>query len=126
MYEIGRLCLKIAGRDAGKECVIIDVLKDNYVMIDGATRRRKCNTAHLEPTNKVIKIKKKATHAYVIKEFKKLKIAVFDTKPKKASTKPKKVRKKKVEETKKAETPKKKTESKKVEKPAKKEVKKKK
>ena len=72
MYEIGRLCVKLAGRDAGKKCVIIDILKDNYVMIDGSTRRRKCNTAHLEPLNQVIKIKKKATNAEVIKAFKKL------------------------------------------------------
>ena len=93
MYKVGRLCVKLAGRDAGKKCVIVDVLKDNYVMIDGATRRRKCNTAHLEPLNKVIKIKKNATHIEVVKEFKKLKIKVLETKPKKALARPKKARK---------------------------------
>ncbi|MBW2985093.1 50S ribosomal protein L14e [Candidatus Woesearchaeota archaeon] len=97
MYEVGRLCVKIAGRDAGKKCVIVDVLKDNYVMIDGTTRRRKCNTAHLEPLDKVIKIKKNASHADVVKEFKKLKIEVKTTKPKKAASRPKKVRKKEAE-----------------------------
>lgn len=93
MYEIGRLCVKLAGRDAGKTCVIVDILKDNYVIIDGATRRRKCNITHLEPLDKIIKIKKKATHANVEKEFKKLKIDVLNTKPKKPTSRPKKVRK---------------------------------
>ena len=93
MYKVGRLCVKLAGRDAGKKCVIVDVLKDNYVMIDGSTRRRKCNITHLEPLNKVIKIKKKATHAEIAKAFKKLKLPINSTKPKKTTSKPKKVRK---------------------------------
>ena len=93
MYELGRLCVKIAGRDAGKKCVIVDILKENYVLIDGATRRKRCNTAHLEPLDKIIKIKKKATHADVAKEFKKLKIEILNTKPKKAVSKPKKEKK---------------------------------
>ena len=93
MYKVGKLCVKLAGRDAGKTCIIVDVLKDNYVMIDGGTRRRKCNTNHLEPLDKIIKIKKKATHADVIKEFKKLKLPVNTTKPKKTASKPKKERK---------------------------------
>ena len=28
MFDIGRVCMKIAGRDAGKKCVIIDVVDD--------------------------------------------------------------------------------------------------
>jgi len=52
MYEIGRICIKIAGRDAGRECVIVDVLKDKFMLIDGNVRRRKCNVIHLEPTKK--------------------------------------------------------------------------
>ena len=27
MIEIGRICVKLAGRDAGGECVVVDVLK---------------------------------------------------------------------------------------------------
>ena len=67
MYKVGRLCVKLAGRDAGKKCVIVDVLKDNYVMIDGATRRRKCNIAHLEPLDKCIKIKRLNILFFIIK-----------------------------------------------------------
>ena len=52
MLTVGRLCIKIAGRDAGKQCVIVDVLDHNKVLIDGLTRRRPCNILHLEPMNK--------------------------------------------------------------------------
>ena len=58
MIEIGRLCLKIAGRDAGKKCLIVDILDHKFVLIDGETRRRKCNALHLEPMNQSIKIEK--------------------------------------------------------------------
>ena len=96
LMEIGRLCVKIAGRDAGRKCVVVDALSNNYVLIDGQTRRRKCNIAHLEPLKDVIKIKKNASHDTVVSEFKKLNIEVLTTKPRKASERPKKIRKKKV------------------------------
>ncbi len=95
MIEIGRLCMKIVGRDAGKKCVIIDVLDRNYVLIDGEVRRQKCNIKHLESLKNTIKIKKGESHENVVKEFKKLGIQLKTTKPKKAGARPKKVRKKK-------------------------------
>lgn len=61
--------MKIAGRDAGKKCVIVDTDKDR-VLIDGETRRRKCNPAHLEPLEQTLEIKKGAEHADVVKAFK--------------------------------------------------------
>ena len=95
MIEIGRLCIKTAGRDAGCKCVVVDILDDKFVLIDGETRRRKCNILHLEPLKEVIKIKKGAPHEDVKAEFKKLKLGVRETKPKEKKEKPKKVRKKK-------------------------------
>ena len=71
MFQLGRLCVKIAGRDAGLKCVVIDVIDDSYVMIDGQTRRRKCNVKHLEPTDKVLSVKKGVSHDDVVKELKK-------------------------------------------------------
>jgi len=71
MFEIGRLCVKIAGRDAGLKCIVIDKIDDNYVLIDGQTRRRKCNIKHLEPIDKVLKVKKGLAHDEVLKELKK-------------------------------------------------------
>ncbi len=74
MVEIGRVCMKIAGRDAGKIGVIVDVVDDHYVLIDGETRRRKCNISHLELLNKVIKIEKGASHEDVLSALKSSKI----------------------------------------------------
>lgn len=95
MIEIGRLCVKIAGRDAGMKCVIVDVLDDKFVLIDGETRRRKCNVIHLEPLKSSIKIKKNASHADVKGEFEKLGLKARETKPKEKKEKQVKQRGKK-------------------------------
>jgi len=95
MIEIGRICVKIAGRDARHKCVIVDILDNNHVLIDGDVRRRKCNVKHLEPLDKVIKIKKKASHDIIASEFKKLKLPIWSKKSKPKTEKPRKVRKKK-------------------------------
>jgi len=100
MMEIGRLCVKITGRDAGKRCVVVDTMENNLVLIDGETRRRKCNVNHLEPLEKVIKIKKKASHSDIEAEFKKLGLEPRSTKPKPKTERPKKVRKVKPKVTK--------------------------
>ena len=100
MIEVGRLCVKIAGRDAGLKCVVVEILDNNYVLIDGQTRRRKCNIMHLESLKEVVKIKKGASHEEIKKEFDKLNLKVRKTKPKEKKEKPVKVRKKKVAEEK--------------------------
>ena len=96
MIEIGRLCVKIAGRDAGKKAIVIDILDKNFVMIDGEVRRRKCNITHIEPLNKVLKIKKNATPEEVKNVLKTEGIEVKTTKPKKTPARPRIVRKKKI------------------------------
>ena len=93
LYNVGRLCLKIAGRDAGKKCVIIENVDDSFVFVDGATRRKKVNVRHLEPLNTVIEIKEKASHEDVKAAFDKLEIEVWNKKSKKVSERPKQVRK---------------------------------
>jgi large subunit ribosomal protein L14e len=93
MMDVGRLCMKVAGRDAGKTCVIVDVLDKNTVLIDGQTRRRKCNLFHLEPLREVLKIKKGCSHEEVVAAFKKLGLEVLATKPRKAGSKPSRARK---------------------------------
>lgn len=93
MIEIGRLCIKTAGRDAGKKCIIIDILDDKYVLIDGETRRRKCNILHIKPLNQKIEIKKNADHENVAKVLKEIGIETRQTKPKPKTEKPRKKRK---------------------------------
>ncbi len=63
--NIGQVCIKIAGRDAGQKCVIVELLDKTHVLIDGETRRRKCNMAHLELLDQTVSIGKGATHAQV-------------------------------------------------------------
>ncbi|MBW2967187.1 50S ribosomal protein L14e [Candidatus Woesearchaeota archaeon] len=92
MMEVGRLCVKIAGRDAGKKCVIVDTFDDKTVLIDGETRRRKCNLKHLEPLKETLRISKGADHSVIVSEFKKMGIELKETKPRKAAPKPKQIR----------------------------------
>jgi len=92
MYEIGRICLKIAGRDANNMCVVVDNIDDSTVLIDGQTRRKNCNVKHLEPTTKVVNLAKGASHEEVKKALKTLNIEVADKKSKKPSERPKKAK----------------------------------
>lgn len=99
MMEIGRVCVKIAGRNAGNHCVIVDVIGDNFVMIDGNVPRKRCNVKHLEPLNIVLSIKKGASTNSVHEAMKSENIKVFTKKSKaKKAGKPVKQRKKKVKE----------------------------
>ena len=85
IYNVGRLCLKIAGRDAGKKCVIIESIDNAFVLVDGATRRKKVNVKHLEPLATEIDIKEKASHEDVKAAFDKLEIEVWNKKSKKVA-----------------------------------------
>lgn len=50
LVEIGRVCVKKLGRDAGSRAVITRVIDQRFVGIVTATRlrERKCNVSHLE------------------------------------------------------------------------------
>ena len=67
MIEVGQICMKIAGRDAGKLGVIIEILDDTFVTMDGEVRRRKVNIKHIEPIMKKVDIKSKASSSEVLK-----------------------------------------------------------
>ncbi|MEM4389817.1 MAG: 50S ribosomal protein L14e [Candidatus Micrarchaeia archaeon] len=55
---VGRVCLKKAGRDAGKRCVITQLIDQNYVEILSAGRKkaRRCNILHLEPLSEIVDV----------------------------------------------------------------------
>jgi large subunit ribosomal protein L14e len=66
--HIGRVCKKTRGKEAGEVAVIVDIIDENYALVDGPSiKRRRCNFGHLEPTDKVVDIKKGATHEEVVK-----------------------------------------------------------
>ena len=96
MFDVGRVCIKLAGRDAGQKCVVVEVLEGKYVLIDGMTRRRKCNMFHLEPMDQMLDIKKGASHAEIVKAFEGLGHTVKTPTTKAKTTKPLAVRKAKV------------------------------
>ena len=72
MIDVGRVCVKIAGREAGNKCVVVDVIDKNFVTIDGDVRRKKCNISHLEPLDQKIKLEENEDHDSVIKNLKKI------------------------------------------------------
>ena len=79
MLSIGRLCVKTAGREAGKHCVIVKKINEKFVMVTGPkevtnVRRRKCNIHHLEPLMIKIDIKPDASDEEIIKVYEKEKI----------------------------------------------------
>jgi len=52
--EVGRVCVKEFGREAGKKCVIIDVMDKSFVLVTGpkkvtGVRRRRANINHIAP-----------------------------------------------------------------------------
>jgi len=64
--EVGRICVKIVGREAGKKCIIVDVVDKNFALITGpkavsGVKRRRSNINHLKPTTEKIEIKRGAT-----------------------------------------------------------------
>jgi large subunit ribosomal protein L14e len=73
--EVGRICVKILGREAGKKCIIIDIVDKNFVLITGpktvsSIKRRRANIDHLEPTSEKIEIKRGATDEEVTEALK--------------------------------------------------------
>ena len=74
--EVGRVCMKIAGREAGKYCVIVKKLDKAFVLVTGpkaltGVKRRRCNIQHLEVLPYTLEIKEDASDKEVIEAFKK-------------------------------------------------------
>jgi large subunit ribosomal protein L14e len=60
--DIGRVCIKLTGREAEKKCVIIDVLDRNFVLVTGPeVRRRRVNMNHLLPIDEFVNISRNAS-----------------------------------------------------------------
>lgn len=56
--EVGRVCIKTAGREAGEKCVIVDIIDEKFVEVIGTSvKNRRCNINHLEPLETSIEIK---------------------------------------------------------------------
>jgi len=55
--EVGRVCVKISGREAGEKCAIVEVIDDKFVEVVGTNiKNRRCNIKHLEPLDKTVEV----------------------------------------------------------------------
>lgn len=93
LFDVGRVCVKVAGRDAGQRGVIVEILDSHFVLLDGATRRRKVNVNHLEPLDEILALRKGASHEEVSEVFTKKGWKARNTTPKQPSMKPQRNRK---------------------------------
>ena len=64
--EVGRICVKLSGREAGRKCVVVDVVDKSFVFITGpkkvtGVRRRRVNINHVEPLQATVEIKRGAS-----------------------------------------------------------------
>ncbi|MEM1525691.1 MAG: 50S ribosomal protein L14e [Ignisphaera sp.] len=80
--EVGRICVKISGREAGRKCVIVDIIDDNYVLVTGpksinGVKRRRCNINHIEALDIKINISKGALDEEVVKALEESKLIDF-------------------------------------------------
>ena len=80
--EVGRICVKLNGREAGRKCVIVDVIDKNFVLITGpkkltGIRRRRTNVKHLELTTESLEVKKGASDEDVEKVVQRAKKSEF-------------------------------------------------
>ena len=78
--EVGRVAVKIAGRDAGKYCVITKVMNKNFAEITGpkilsGIASQRTNTSHLEATADRVEIKHDAKDEDVLKAVEKAGLA---------------------------------------------------
>ncbi|MEM0084439.1 MAG: 50S ribosomal protein L14e [Candidatus Methanomethylicia archaeon] len=75
--EVGRICVKTRGREAGKKCVIVDIMDDKFVLVTGpkslnGVKRRRSNIKHLEPTEIKIEIKAGASDEEIIEKLREM------------------------------------------------------
>jgi len=73
--EVGRVCVKVAGREYGRKCVIVDVMDKSFVVVTGpkkvtGVKRRRVNINHVAPTEDVIPIKRGASDEEVTQMIK--------------------------------------------------------
>ena len=73
--EIGRVCVKLVGREAGRKCVIVDILDKSFVLVTGpkmvtGVKRRRVNINHIEALRDKVEIKRGASDEEVAEELK--------------------------------------------------------
>ncbi len=73
--EIGRVCVKVSGREAGRKCVIVDMMDKSFVLVTGpktvsGVRRRRVNVNHVEPLQDKVDVNRGASDEEVTEVLK--------------------------------------------------------
>jgi large subunit ribosomal protein L14e len=73
--EVGRICVKLVGREAGRKCVIVDLSDKSFVLITGpksvtGVKRRRVNIGHIEPLQDKVEIKRDVSDEEVAEALK--------------------------------------------------------
>lgn len=73
--EVGRICVKLTGREAGKKCVIVDIIDKSFILVTGpktvsGIRRRRTNINHVEVLQDKIAIARGASDDEVTEALK--------------------------------------------------------
>jgi len=73
--EVGRICVKLTGREAGRKCVIVDLIDKSFVLVTGpktvtGIKRRRTNINHIEPLEDKIAIKRGASDEEITEALK--------------------------------------------------------
>ncbi|MEM1794914.1 MAG: 50S ribosomal protein L14e, partial [Sulfolobales archaeon] len=66
VVEVGRICVKVAGREAGRKAVIVDLVDDNFIVVTGpksltGVKRRRVNVKHVEILDKKVEVPRGAS-----------------------------------------------------------------
>ena len=70
--DIGRVCVKLKGKEKGRRCVIVDVIDENFLLVTGpknltGVKRRRVNVKHLTFTRDKVSFKRGASDDEVLK-----------------------------------------------------------
>jgi len=73
--EVGRICVKLTGREAGRKCVIVDLIDKSFILVTGpktvtGIKRRRTNINHIEPLEDKLAIKRGASDEEVTEALK--------------------------------------------------------
>ncbi|MBI4894502.1 MAG: 50S ribosomal protein L14e [Candidatus Aenigmarchaeota archaeon] len=69
--QVGRVCMKVAGRESGGYCVFLKSEGPSFGLVTGpkiltGVKRRKSNVSHLEPTQYMVDVSENSTDEQVI------------------------------------------------------------
>jgi len=86
LFDIGRCCVILRGRRAGKKAIVVDIIDENFVLITGppqvnGVKRRRMNIDHLLPINVRLNIERGANDEDVLKALKEQNLENFMKEP---------------------------------------------